>query len=271
MELGGKAMTFERVDLSEDVTLYRGDCLEVLPTLKDNSIDGIVTDPPFAFAGSASNGRASMTDSQFFAYWWKDVARQINRACKPEGEGFLWCDWRSAAIFESGFYQTQTYTWRVASMLYHYREMVGMGRPFRSSVDMIAYLRGPKSGGHRIPNTTENWISKYWYYGKHEFHEAEKDPDIACQLIEWTSDKGDIILDPFMGSGTTGVACVRTGRRFIGIEIDETYFKIAQRRIAEAQAQPPLFPPSNHGLHLTPAPVGLWDNVDDSGAAAGEP
>ena len=58
------------------------------------------------------------------------------------------------------------------------------------------------------------------------------------RLIEMTSLNEQIILDPFLGSGTTGVACVQTGRHFIGIEIDPTYFAIAERRIKEAQAQP---------------------------------
>jgi len=223
-----------------EVKLYLGDCLDILPTLEAGSVDAVITDPPFAFAGSASNGRASMVDGQFFAYWWKDVARELNRIAKADGEGFLWCDWRSALIFANGFSQPQTYTWRVASMLYHYREMVGMGRPFRSTVDMIAYLRGPKSTGRRIENTTENLVSKYWYYGKHPYHEAEKDAELTATLAGWCSDEGDTILDPFMGSGTTGVACVKTGRNFIGIEIDPDYFAIAEKRIAEAQMQPRL-------------------------------
>lgn len=211
--------------------LIQGNCIEVLKSFKDNSFDAIISDPPFAFAGSASNGRASQVDSQFFAYWWKDVARELNRVLKLEGEGFLWCDWRSAHIFDEGFYQPQIYTWRVASMLYHYREMVGMGRPFRSTVDMIAYLRGPKSEGNRIPNTTENWISKYWYYGKHEHHEAEKSVEIAQQLIEWCSDEGMKILDPFMGSGTVGCACMTTNRNYVGIELDPDYFATAEKRV----------------------------------------
>ena len=65
----------------------------------------------------------------------------------------------------------------------------------------------------------------------------QKPVDIICQMIEASTDEGDTILDPFMGSGTTGVACVQTGRSFIGMEIDEGYFKIAQARIAEAQLQ----------------------------------
>jgi site-specific DNA-methyltransferase (adenine-specific) len=59
-------------------------------------------------------------------------------------------------------------------------------------------------------------------------------------IIEKFTNEGDTILDPFMGSGSTGIACVQTGRNFIGIEIDPTYFAIAERRIAEAQMQPRL-------------------------------
>ena len=81
--------------------------------------------------------------------------------------------------------------------------------------------------------TTHNWISKYWYYGKHNNHPAEKDPDMAQQLIRWCSDENDIILDPFLGSGTTAVAAKELGRKFIGIEISEEYCKIAVKRLRQ--------------------------------------
>jgi len=60
-------------------------------------------------------------------------------------------------------------------------------------------------------------------------------------MVRLVTEPGSTVLDPFMGSGTTGVACVQTGRNFIGIEIDETYYRIAQQRIAEAQMQPSLW------------------------------
>jgi len=62
-------------------------------------------------------------------------------------------------------------------------------------------------------------------------------------LIENGTDQGATVFDPFMGSGTTGVACVQTGRNFIGVEIDPTYYALAERRIREAQAQPSLLSP----------------------------
>lgn len=205
--------------------------------MADNSVDAVITDPPFTFAGGISNGRASFADNQFFLYWWKDICKELNRVLKPDGEGFIWCDWRSVSTIAAGFAQDQKYTWKVSQMLFHYREMPGQGQPFRNSVDMIAYIRGPKSKPNRIPNTTHNWISKYWYYGKHKNHPAEKDHEIAKQLVEWCTNSNDTILDPFMGSGTTGVACVKLGRHFIGVEIDPGYFKIAEKRIHDAQQQ----------------------------------
>lgn len=216
--------------------LHLGDCLESLRALPDSSIDALITDPPFAMAGGISNGRSSMADTQFFVFWWRAVCDQLNRVLKPDGEGFIWCDWRTAAIVSDGFApKHQTYdVWRVAQMLYHYREMPGMGQPFRSSVDMIAYVRGPKSKATRIPNTTHNLLSKYWYYGKHEHHPAEKDPEMCAQLTLWCSEPGDTILDPFSGSAAVGVGCAMTGRSYLGMEIDEGYHATGMRRLVSA-------------------------------------
>jgi site-specific DNA-methyltransferase (adenine-specific) len=202
-----------------------------MQTIEDSSIDAIITDPPFAFAGGYSNGRSSMADDQFFLYWWKDICKELNRILKPEGEGFIWCDWRTAQSFSKGFNFGQKYSWRMSQIVYHYREMPGQGTPFRSSVDMIAYIRGPKSDGHRIENTTHNFISKYWYYGKHPFHPAEKDPELIDQLLRWCSNEGDTIIDPFMGSASVGVACEKSQRKFIGIEIDPEFFEVAKGRL----------------------------------------
>ena len=217
-----------------EYNLLPGDCLEIMAQIPEHSVDALVTDPPFAFAGGLSNGRSSMSDTQFFLYWWRAVCKEFDRILKPEGEGFIWCDWRTAQVISEGFNLGQKYSWRAAQMIYHYREMPGQGQPFRSSVDMIAYVRGPKSEGKRIPNTTHNFISKYWYYGKHDSHPSEKDVEIAGQLIEWCSDEGNTVIDPFMGSGTTGVACAMTGRNFIGIEREDEHMETAKRRVEEA-------------------------------------
>jgi len=122
---------------------------------------------------------------------------------------------------------------RIAQMLYHYREMIGMGQPFRSTIDMIAYLRGPKHKNPPISKATHNFISSYWYYGKHKYHPAEKSPKVCKKLINWCSKEGDIILDPFFGSGVVGVVAEKTNRKWIAIEKEEEYCEIAKNRIIE--------------------------------------
>ena len=71
-----------------------------------------------------------------------------------------------------------------------------------------------------------------------EFHPTEKPVQLMMAFVEWTS---GTVLDPFMGSGTTGVACAKLGRKFIGIEIDEGYFHIACARIRDAHSRPDMF------------------------------
>jgi site-specific DNA-methyltransferase (adenine-specific) len=216
------------------ITIYHGDCLELLHQSPFAMMDAIVTDPPFAMAGGVSNGRTSIADTQFFTRWWCDVCKKLASSLTQEAEGFIWCDWRSASILAQGFERVdQIKPFRLVQMLYHYREMPGMGQPFRSSVDMIGYLRGPKSNGAFIPNTTHNWISQYWYYGKHDFHPAEKSVDLARQLIHWCMGPTGIVLDPFMGSGTTLVAAKFMGRRAIGIELEERYCEVAAKRLQQ--------------------------------------
>jgi len=212
--------------------IYCMDCLDGMREIPDNSIDCIITDPPFAFTGGISNGSSSNISSQFFLHWWRDVCRELTRILKPDAEGFIWCDWKTAAIIQDGFtVKKQTYdVFRVSQMLYHYREMPGQGNPFRSSVDMIAYLRGPKSTGERISRDTHNFISKYWYYGKHDNHPSEKDPQMGTKLLEWCSDKEDVMIDPFCGGGSFCIAAKETGRYFIGMDLDEDFTKIAQSR-----------------------------------------
>ena len=215
------------------ITIYHGDCLEIMPSIE--TACAIVTDPPFAFTGGISNGRSAECSDQFFSYWWRSVCDGLTRICGPSGSGFVWCDWKTAGSIAAGFTpKKQTYDyWRLSQMLFHYRGMPGMGQPFRSSVDMIGYIRGPKHQNPPIPNTTHNLITSYWYYGKHDFHPSEKSTKVATMLIEWCSKQDDIIFDPFMGSGTTVVAAKQAGRRAIGIELEERFCEIAVKRLAQ--------------------------------------
>ena len=204
---------------TESGKLYNGDCLKILQTC--GLADALITDPPFAFTGGISNGMSSNASDQFFRLWWDVFCKTIVTVLKPTASGFIWCDWRTAKLIAEGFEpKQQTYNFfRIAQMIYHYREMPGQGQPFRSSIDMIAYLRGPKHKNKSIAATTHNFVSEYWYYGKHEHHPSEKSVSMCERFLKWCSKENDIVIDPFMGSGTTAIACERLNRRWIGIDL----------------------------------------------------
>jgi site-specific DNA-methyltransferase (adenine-specific) len=86
--------------------------------------------------------------------------------------------------------------------------------------------------------------------GERGYHPTQKPVELYEYFVKTYTNEGDTVLDITMGSGTTGVACVQTGRNFIGIEIDEGYFKIAEKRIKDAQQQMPLFTEAPHGSHI---------------------
>jgi site-specific DNA-methyltransferase (adenine-specific) len=218
------------------ITIYHGDCLQVLEEIPCKA-DGVISDPPFAFAGGISNGASAIADSQFFEHWLASVFRLLHGVTKPESAWLLWCDWRTAACYDRVLRRSATdgYDAReVSQVLIHDRGMIGMGSPFRNQTDWIALVRGKHTNfRERIPKTQPNIFRSYWYYGKHKHHPSEKDPSVAAQFARWISDDGDLLLDPFAGSGATLIGCKSSGRRAVGIEIDERYCEIAAKRLSQ--------------------------------------
>jgi site-specific DNA-methyltransferase (adenine-specific)/modification methylase len=240
----------------DDVTLYNADCLDIMRSLPP--VDAVVTDPPYGIAHPCNfrqRGRSNLAVCNDFPDVVGDNvpfdpapilaldvptvlwgANHYANKLPPSGGWLVWDKERPDDLDQA----TCELAWT---------NCIKGVRRFR-------YLW--------------NGMMKAGEWGE-SYHPTQKPVALMkwVMTLRWMPESGATVLDPYMGAGSTGVACVRTGRRFIGIEIDPTYFRIAERRIAEAQLQPSLLP--NHGFHLTAAPVGLWDNVDDSGAAAGEP
>ena len=217
---------------SGDVTLYLGDCLEILPTLAGGSVDAVVTDPPYGIA----RGKG-----------------QINKA---RGKGFY-----SDAFDDSPAYVRNV----VVPVIESLRNMCGCVVLTPGNKNMCAYPQPDSFGCFYQPAASGLQVfgnvdaQPIFYYGRNRNpnmgkrlswqvteppatneHPCAKPQKAWKVLLCSVTRRGDTVLDPFMGSGTTGVACIQTGRKFIGIEIDEGYFEIAKRRIAEAQMQPVL-------------------------------
>lgn len=215
-----------RVETIGDCTLYLGDCREVLPTLP--RVDAVVTDPPYGISHSGNRG----------ASWQRT---QIANDSTTEARDWVaeWAGNRPAVFF--GTWKTAPIKGVRACVIWDKGPASGMGDlslPWKPSFE-LAYIAGSGWTGSRGEGVLRGPTMITWEsHGR--CHPHQKPVWLAEHFIERLP-SAQTILDPFAGSGTTGVACVQLGRHFIGVEIDETHFATACRRIEEAYKQPRLF------------------------------
>lgn len=227
-------------------TLFLGDCREILPTL--GRVDAVVTDPPYEDELHAAIGRFRRNDGREMIKSFgfdginasrADVAQAI--ANISNGWALIFClaegvrQWRDDLQAAKAKYDT-CLAWVKPDSMPRINGQ-GAARGFECIVTAWcgAGYRSWNGGGKR-------GVFTYGCNSHREgVHPTEKPVALMTELLALYSDPGKTILDPFMGSGTTGVACMRLGRKFIGIEIVPKYFDIACRRVEEAQRQADLF------------------------------
>lgn len=187
-------------------TLYLGDCREILPLL--SGIDACVTDPPYGIGIASNPFRQKYAPKE-----WDAVAADLS--VLPTGvPTIVWGGNYFNLPPAKGFLiwdKVQPFDFSSAQCEFAWTNQDRPAKLFRRRV-----------------------------VGFEKHHPTTKPLDLMVWCLEWLGE-GKTILDPFMGSGTTGVACAKLGRKFIGIELDERYFDIACRRICEAYAQPDMF------------------------------
>ena len=204
-------------------TLWLGDCREILPTL--GAVDAVVTDPPY---GIGKDGQAESTGTHGGRKGYEFMGWDNARPC-PDVFRALLNVGRHHIIWGGNYFADllpATGKWLVWDK----------GQRINQSDGELAWTSMP--GALRI--ATMNRV-KLLLDGAE--HPTQKPVDLIQWCITHLPDDATTILDPFMGSGTTGVACARLGRRFIGIEIEPRYFDIACKRIEAAQRQSDLFVP----------------------------
>ena len=234
-----------REEIIGDCTLYLGDCREILPTL--GKVDAVVTDPPYedelhaAFGPIRRNdGRGIIKELGFPGI--NDQRQEIAKLIVGISAG-----WALIFTLAEG-----VRAWR--------DDLQAAGAKWDTVLAWIKPDAAPRFNGQGAARGFENCITvwcgigyRHWNSGgkrgiyihcvntnRHGAHPTEKPVPLMAELLKDYTQPSDTILDPFMGSGTTGVACVKMSRRFIGIEIEPKYFDIACRRIEQATREPRL-------------------------------
>ena len=241
--------------------LFQGDCLEVMPTLPPSSVDMVMSDPPYGTSYCAWDA----------ALPWPDVWAAYARVTKEDAAVALCtsqpftsaavmsnpkqfrCEWIwdkvNAANFANAKRQplkqhenvvvfgkkgTRYFPQRTPGKPNHAQGNKAQPRKPTDDLQLIKARVADDLSGMKYPKTI---IVFPKHSSNARFHPTEKPVALMEYLIKTYTNPGDTVLDNCMGSGTTGVACVRTGRAFIGIEKDPTYFDVAKRRIEAAQSE----------------------------------
>ena len=226
-------MSAIRVETTEHCTLYLGDCLDVLPTL--GKVDHVISDPPYdekTHRGAVTTHDATKDYGVSFSHLESPESLARTLLDLSERWVILFC-----AVEQIGGYATGAgASWVRAGVwdkIAPSPQITG-DRPGQA-VEGVAIMHRPgrkrwnRGGGAGI------WRCLPEHGDSRPNHPTPKPVRLMRMMVEDFTDATDLILDPFMGSGTTGVACVRTGRRFIGIEKEPKYFEIALKRIREAE------------------------------------
>lgn len=236
--------------------LKLGDCLALLPVLADNSIDMVFMDPPYGYnfnngdlasRWEAALGRGDyvpqrdnrpiLNDGKEADQLFRCATAEVARVLKPGGVLCCCCGGgggpnpqcaRWPLWIEKPLQLKQVIVWDKGPM--------GMGWHYRRSYEtvLVAHKKGAKCAWYDTSHRVENIIRHIRkIVPRQNQHPTVKPVALVSHFLRLHTREGDTVLDPFMGSGTTGVACLQMNRRFIGMELSPEFFQMAQERIAK--------------------------------------
>jgi DNA modification methylase len=242
-----------------EATLYRADALEILPTLR--GIDALITDPPYSSGGMVRGDRMMTTrakyqstdverehadftgdnrDQRGFVAWSSLWLMYALDALKPGAIAALFSDWRQLPSMTDAL-QSGGFVWR-GIVPWDKVNARPMPNRFRAQCEYVVWgTNGPRDFDMKDATYHPGLLTEKPPANDDREHSTQKPVGIMATL-SLVAPRGGIVLDPFMGSGTTGVGCMDTGRRFIGIEKSPVHFATACERIENAQRQQALFP-----------------------------
>jgi site-specific DNA-methyltransferase (adenine-specific) len=236
----------------EAATLYQGEALALLRALPANSVDALITDPPYSSGGQFRGDRTQATSAKYqnsevrrlypefagdtrdqrgYFAWWTLWGTECLRVLKPGAPVVVFTDWRQYPVTSDAF-QVAGFIWRGTAVWDKTRGCrPALGR-YRQQAEFLLWgSAGPMARNEQVGALPGVFTHAPHAGGKH--HIAGKPLPLMEEVVA-ICPPGGVVLDPFAGSASTGVACRRTGRRFIGIELTPEYSLVAAARLAAA-------------------------------------
>ncbi len=207
--------------------LWKGNCLDMLRVMPEGSVDAVVTDPPYGIAYQNKRGQRVLNDRTPFVWWLYDAYRVTRDG------GCLVCFTRWD-VQEAWRYAITLAGWQVKSQVIWDRQVHGMGdikAAFAPRHDVIWFA---VKGRFQFPGKRPASVISEQRLLSSLVHPTQKPVALMERLIKAVTPDGGIVFDPCMGSGSTGVAAVQSGYRFIGCELDLEHYETASERIANA-------------------------------------
>lgn len=231
--------------------LYHGDCLEVMKGIPDESINLILTDPPYNVqAQGCGGGKNKWHGGNRFkggnsVFGKEDSMRELFSYLKPcqymkylsriiKGDGHLYLFVNDKNLADT-IQSAENNNFKLMNILVVNKLQGTYFSYYQKYCEFILFFRSTKGAAKYINNCgMGNYFEQRFTRGKKKLHPSEKPVELLEKIILQSTKESDVVLDFTMGSGSTGVACVNTNRNFIGIEIDDNYFEIAENRINKA-------------------------------------
>ena len=206
--------------------IHLGDCLELMKDIPDKSIDMILTDIPYGKVSRTSNGLRNLDKGKADAIDFNLDEIIIGLCRVTKGSIYVFCAIKQVSSIRDLLIQNKMSTRLIIWEKSNPSPMNG-DKIWLSGVECCVYGKFPKA---TFNLHCKNTVLKY-PCGRSKIHPTQKPLKMFEDLILASSNEGDTILDPFIGSGTTAIACINTNRNFVGIEKDEHYFNLANERL----------------------------------------
>jgi len=211
--------------------IIHADALKFMCELPNNSVDLVLTDPPFFMPAVHYQSRITYqrnyADLSPLKIFWTEITKAVKRILKETGHFIVFCNCDSYPVFYEPMYN---HFHKLTSLVWN-KGKIGLGAIWRHQHELIIAARNEDYKHNKTGRMYSDVISVKATPSEQRDHPVEKPWKLLRFLIEPTTLEGDVVLDPFCGSGTTLLAAKILKRKFIGVDLNEEYIKVAHRKV----------------------------------------